>query len=384
MTLRDYEDSEIYMSGPSVTDGDIEIVVEMLRNGWYGKKAYEYVEKFEKGFANWHSRKFGIMTPNCTSAIHLLLKALDIGPGDEVIVPNATWIASAAPIIYVGAKPVFVDVSPITWCVTLEEIKKHVSSRTRAVIAVNLYGAMPDYTAIQDYCDEVDIYLIEDAAESLGSKFVGKKSGSFGVASVFSFHRTKTLTTGEGGMVLTSDVELNQRLRFLRDHGRMPGDFYNTEVTMKYMPSNLAASLGYAQLKRIDELIAAKKRIFDIYQKRLIGISGLSMNFSDSRVHNSAWNTVVKFSQSEYKSALYINEYLLSKGIPTRPFFYPLSSLPAFTKLGIQHDRSKTPVSHELFESSVCLPSALNITRKNQDHVINTLLDGMREIKIND
>lgn len=383
MGLKDYEDNSIYMSGPNVTEADIKVVIEMLRNGWYGKGAYEYVEKFESGFASWHNRNFGIMTPNCTSAIHLVLKALNIGPGDEVIVPDATWIASAAPIIYVGATPIFADVSPLDWCVTLEELRKKVTNRTKAIISVNLYGAMPDYSAIEDFCQETGIYLIEDAAESLGSTFMGHKSGTFGIASVFSFHRTKTLTTGEGGMVLVSDEKLDQRIRFLRDHGRSPGEFFNTEVTTKYMPSNLSASLGFAQLQRIDELIMKKRDIFAIYQAALRQIPCIRFNYSDHNVNNSYWCTVVNFDQTEYKPASDINRYLQSKGIPTRPFFHPLSTLPAFEKLGFSTPLGTNPISRNLFESSICLPSALNITKENQNYILSVLKDGLREIKIN-
>ena len=242
--------NEIYMAGPSVTQADEEIVLDALRNGWYGKNAYKYVELFEAEFAKYHNRAHALMTPNCTSAIHLLLKGLNIHEGDEIIVPECTWIATAAPIHYQRAKIVFADIDPINWCLTPETIEARITSKTKAVIVVDLYGNMPDMDAIKAVCDKHGIYLIEDAAEALGSKYKDVKAGKFGVGSVFSFHRTKTLTTGEGGMLLIDDEQLYQRCKFLRDHGRKPGSYYNTEIT----------GMKKANTDALDELIPYLKR----------------------------------------------------------------------------------------------------------------------------
>lgn len=186
----------IEMAGPWVSEEDIAIVNDMLRNGWYGKDAYHYVEAFEHDFARWHGRQYALMTPNCTTSIHLLLDGLDITDGDEVIVPECTWVASAAPVVYQRAKPVFADIDPVSWCICPQSVKKLITPKTKAVIAVDLYGNMPDMAALQKICDEAGIYLIEDAAEALGSSLNGVRAGKFGVGSVFSFHRTKTITTG--------------------------------------------------------------------------------------------------------------------------------------------------------------------------------------------
>ena len=231
--------SDIYMAGPSVTEEDLKYVVDSFKNGWYGDKAYYYVEKFEYEFAKFHSRNFALMTPNCTSAIHLVLAGLGIKEGDEVIVPDCTWIGSAAAIKYQGASTVFADIDKKNWCISTESLQKNINKKTKAVIVVNLYGNMPDYTEISSICKRNNIHLIEDAAESLGSKFKNQRAGKFGIASTFSFHRTKTITTGEGGMLLLDDRKLFERCKFLRDHGRKPGTYFNTEVTFKYMPFNL-------------------------------------------------------------------------------------------------------------------------------------------------
>ena len=265
-------DNEIYMAGPQVTEADIEIVLDALRNGWYGKDAYKYVEKFETKFAQFHNRKFALMTPNCTSAIHLYLSAIGIGSNDEVIVPDVTWVASAAPIVYLNAKPVFADVSDENWCLTTKSIDAQKTQKTRAVISVDLYGNMPDYDSIEEYCRTNNLILLEDAAEALGSKYKNRRAGSFGDASVFSFHRTKTITTGEGGILLLDDEDIYNRAKFLRDHGRSPGTYFNTEVTYKYMPSNLAASLGYAQFLRLDELVPRYRVLIQIVKTIFLSI----------------------------------------------------------------------------------------------------------------
>jgi perosamine synthetase len=247
--------NKIFMAGPWVSADDIKIVEDALRNGWY-EKAYFYVEKFEKEFAAFHDRKFALMTPNCTSAIHLLLMGLGIQEGDEVIVPECTWIATSAPISYQRAKPVFCDIEKDSWCLDPESVKKNITPRTKAIIVVDLFGNMPRMAELEKIAREHGIALIEDSAEALGSQLNGVRAGKFGVGSTFSFHRTKTLTTGEGGMLLLDDAALYERCSFLRDHGRSKDiPYYNLEVAYKYIPSNLQAALGYAQFCRINELV---------------------------------------------------------------------------------------------------------------------------------
>jgi perosamine synthetase len=236
--------------------------MDAMKNGWYGEKKYWYVETFESEFARYHGRKYALMTPNCTSAIHLILLALGIGPGDEVIVPECTWIASATHITHVGAKTVFADVDEHTWCMSASSLEASITPNTRAVIVVDLYGNMPDMDALQAVADKHGIALIEDSAGAIGSVYKGVNAGKFGIASVFSFHRTKTITTGEGGMLLLDDDGLFERCHFLRDHGRSKErHYFNDEVAYKYMPCNLLASLGYAQFQRVEELVQAKRHL---------------------------------------------------------------------------------------------------------------------------
>ena len=359
------------MAGPQVTDADIKIVLDALQNGWYGKEAYKYVELFESEFAKYHNRKFALMTPNCTSAIHLYLTAVGISASDEVIVPDVTWVASAAPIVYLKANPVFADVNYENWCLTAESIDERKTPKTRAVISVDLYGNMPDYDSIEEYCKTNNLILLEDAAEALGSKYKNRRAGSFGDASVFSFHRTKTITTGEGGILLLDNEDIYNRAKFLRDHGRSPGTYFNTEVTYKYMPSNLAASLGYAQFLRLDELVNKKRRIWSEYSDLLKPFEFVKLNPEPAGIFNSVWSTVLVTDFNSGLTRDIIMKEFESRGIPSRPFFYPLTRLPAFTNY-ISQKNNDQPVALNLSEHGVCLPSALNLESNQIQKVVDT------------
>ena len=239
------------MAGADVGELEIEYVTDALRNGWYENKYY-YCETLQKEFAEYHNRKYALMTTSCTTSLHLILAALGIAPGDEVIVPECTWIASVSPVVQCGAKPIFCDIEEKNWCLDPESLKKSITNRTKAVIVVDLFGNMPQMDKIQKICDDNNLPLIEDAAEALGSIYKGTRAGKFGIASTFSFHNTKTMTTGEGGMLLLDDEEIYKKCVKLRDHGRGPETkaYYNDMVAYKYMPFNVQAALGLAQCSK--------------------------------------------------------------------------------------------------------------------------------------
>ena len=358
----------IPMAGPWITEHEEKIVLDALRNGWYGRDAYYYVETFEAEFARYHDRKYALMTPNCTTALHLLLAGLGVGDADEVIAPECTWIGSTACITYQRAKTVFADIDPVHWCLTPETIERAITPRTKAVIVVDLYGNMPDWDAIAELCARRGIHVIEDAAEALGSKYKGIRAGKFGIASTFSFHRTKTITTGEGGMLLLDDEKLFERCKLLRDHGRAPGTYYNMEVTFKYMPFNLQAALGYAQFQRIDDLVGKKRWIWQGYRERLSDIPDLQFNPEANDVHNGVWNTALVFGKSHRMGRDTAILELGKLGVPTRPFFYPLSSLPAYPDRE-KDGRRDNPVAYDVSGRGINLPCALNLTGADLDVV---------------
>jgi perosamine synthetase len=360
--------SDIQMAGPWITEHEEQIVLDAVRNGWYGKQAYHYVETFESAFATYHHRNHALMTPNCTTALHLLLAALGIGEGDEVIVPDCTWIGSTACVTYQRATTVFADIDPAHWCLTPATIAKAITPRTKAVIVVDLFGNMPDWDAIKTLCDERGIFMIEDAAEALGSVYKGKRAGKFGVGSTFSFHRTKTITTGEGGMLLLDDEGLFQRCKFLRDHGRAPGTYFNTEVTFKYMPFNLQAALGYAQFQRINELVGKKRWIWQGFCERLADIPDILLNPEPDGVTNGVWATALIFGKSHGMTRDKALVELPKFGLPVRPFFYPLSSLPAYPGREAE-GRANNPVAYDTSDRGINLPCSLTLTERDLDLV---------------
>ena len=363
----------IYMAGPSITEHEIAVVNDMMRTGWY-EKPYWYVETFQKEFAAYHNRKYGVMTPNCTTAIHLLLTALGVSDGDEVILPECTWIASAAPVTYLRATPVFCDIDSESWCMDPASLERSITAKTKAIIVVDLFGNMPRMDEIVEIAARHNIPLIEDSAESLGSLYKGTRAGKFGIGSVFSFHRTKTLVTGEGGMLLLDDDDLYQRCMFLRDHGRKPGGpmYYNYEVTYKYMPFNLQAALGYAQFQRLDELVNMKRAIWHMYQERLADVEDLQFNAEPEGVYNSVWITGLVFGKSHNLTKQDAIAKLGELGIPARPFFYPLSVLPAYPGYEERY-RPLNPQSYDISARGINLPGALNLTSDQIDAICDAI-----------
>lgn len=365
----------IPVSGPWITQKEIDYVTDAVAHAWYGN-ANIYHERFEKAFATYLSVRYAVALPSCTSAIHLSLAALGVGPGDEVIVPDITWIATAAPITYVGATPVFVDIDPQTWCLSAESFEKCITSKTKAVILVDLYGNMPDMRVIKEIARRHGVSVIEDAAEAVGSEFDGKRAGSFGDTGVFSFHGSKTLTTGEGGMLVTDQEAIFRRVLFLRDHGRPPGDrmFYNTEVAYKYKMSSMQAALGLAQLERIEELISRKRQIFAWYQDGLRDLNGAVLNNEAPGIRNTYWMVTVIVDQRYGLQKEQLLEQMSQEYIDCRPFFHPLSSLPAYQNLNEAHRaRRRNTVSYRLSPYGINLPSGLNMTQEKVGYVCNVL-----------
>lgn len=353
--------SRVYYTKPSITQLEVRYATDAAANGW-GERCYEYIARFERAFRLHLGVKYAIATSSCTGALHMGLAALGIGPGDEVILADINWIASAAPITYLGATPVFVDVLPDTWCIDPEKAKAAITPATKAIIAVHLYGNLCDMDALFDIGRRYSIPIIEDAAEAIGSIYHGKRAGSMGAFGVFSFHGTKTITTGEGGMFVTNDDDLYEKVLTLSSHGRTRGEkrqFWPHMVGFKYKMSNIQAAIGCAQMVRIDELIAQKRHIFTQYQKAFSSIKGISMNPEKTGTLNGYWMPTLVF----HKAMGFNRETLLQKfqrnDIDGRVFFYPLSSLPMFKK---QHENI---FSYDIHERAINLPSYHELTDEN-------------------
>ncbi len=370
----------IPVSGPWITDKEVEYVADAARNAWY-ENANMYHERFEKTFAEYLGVKHAVTLPSCTSALHLSLLALGVGPGDEVVVSDVTWIASAAPIIYVGAIPVFADMDEKTWCMTAESFEECITHKTKAVIPVDLYGSMPDWDRILEIARRHNIVIIEAATEALASEYKGKKAGTFGDTGRFSFHGSRTITTGEGGMLVTNNKELFDRVLFLRDHGRKPGDvlFFNSEVGYKYKMSSMQAALGLAQIERADELEDKKCQIFSWYKKALAGIDGITLNFEPEGTKNSYWMVSIILNQKYGIKKEELFYKMQAHGISCRPFFFPLSAIPAFyeTEEG-QKARERNVVSYRISPYGLNLPCGMNMDEVRVGRVcevLNTIIN---------
>jgi perosamine synthetase len=368
----------IPVAGPWVTEREVALVADAAANGWY-EQASLYPQRFEEAFARYLGVRFATAVPHCTAAIHLALASLGVGPGDEVIVPDITWIASAAPVCYVGATPVFADVDESTWCLSIESARACMTERTKAIIPVGLYGLMPDMAAMSALAEERGVHVIEDAAQTLGSRLNGQAAGTFGDIGVFSFHGSKLLTTGEGGMFVTDDERLFERALILRDHGRTKANmrnFLNTEVGFKYRMSSLQAAFGLAQLERIEELIERKREIFGWYRQRLADVPGLSLNAEPAGYFSTYWMTTFVLDASYPMDTQRLMQAMGERGVDTRPFFHPLSSQPAFgNSAQAKAAQARNCTAYRLSSRGLNLPSAMRLTRLQVDRVCDVLLD---------
>ncbi len=360
---------KIPMAKPSITKKEISYVDDAIRNGW-GEKCYDYIKKFESKFKEYIGSKFSLATSSCTGAINLALATIGLKPRDEVIIADIAWITSATPITYFGAKPVFIDILPDSWCINPKKIEEAVTSKTKAIMVIHLYGNVAEMDEIMKIAKKHDLYVIEDAAEALGSEYKGEKVGSMGDIGVFSFHGAKTCTTGEGGMLVTDNEELFRKASTLNNAGRNPESkkvFYADMIGYKYKMSNLQAALGLAQLERIEELVDRKRQIFYEYKEKLSDLLGISMNPEPPHIKNSFWMPTVIFDKSLNIDRKKLIDFFKEKNVDVRPFFYPVSSFPIFEK------NEKNVVSYNIYHRGINLPSYHDITSEEIAYVCTLL-----------
>lgn len=359
---------KIVITKPSISSLEIDYVNDAIANGW-GGRCYEYLYRFERDFAAYQDAKFAMATSSCTGAIHIALMALGVKAGDEVIVPEITWIATVEPVLYVGAKPVFVDVLHDTWCIDPSKIEKAITSKTRAIIPVHVYGNLCEMDAIMALAKRYNLVVLEDAAEAFGSEYKGRKAGSIGDAGVFSFHGTKTISTGEGGIVVTDRPDVLERSKILNDHGRNPKigrTFWMEEYGYKYKMSNLQAAMGCAQIERANDLIEKKRTIFNWYKELLQDVP-CQLNPELCGTKNSYWMPTVVFDKSIKMNRDLLFRYMNEHNIDTRPFFYPLSSLPMFTAV------PSNTVSYDIYARGINMPSHQDLTLSDVTYVCDTI-----------
>lgn len=360
---------KIAYTKPSIGPLEIEYANDAVANGW-GEKCYDYIVRFEREFAEYIGAKFAIATSSCTGALTLGLDALGLENGDEVILADTNWIATASPIVHLGAVPVFIDICANTWCIDHSKLEAAITSKTKAIIATHIYGNLCDMDAINEIAMKYDIPVIEDAAEAIGSVYKGKRAGSLGHFSTFSFHGTKTLTTGEGGMFVTNDPELYEKVLTLNNHGRSRAQnkqFWADVNGYKFKMSNVQAAIGCAQLSRIEELVTKKQEILTYYLSRLSEIPYIAMNSNDTQNISGAWMPNVVFSKSSNVSSEQLLDLFQINNIDARRFFWPLSSQPMFKEC------KSNVFAYEIAKRSINLPSFHDITENEMNKVISLI-----------
>lgn len=359
----------IHYTKPSITELEVSYATDAARNGW-GERCYDYVHRFEAAFKAHLGVKHAISTSSCTGALHMGMAALGIGEGDEVILADTNWIASAAPIVHLGAKPVFVDILADSWCADPALVEAAITPRTKAIVAVHLYGNLCDMDRLLEIGQRHRIPVIEDAAEAIGSQWQGRRAGSLGAFGSFSFHGTKTLTTGEGGMFVTNDDALYETVLTLSNHGRARGQtkqFWPDVVGYKYKMSNVQAALGVGQMERINELIERKRAILRRYRELLEGSADVTLNPEPAGTVNGAWMPTVVFSPDTGVTREQLQAAFIAENIDARVFFHPLSSLQMFGSL------SGARRSADIARRAINLPSYHGMTDEEQQRVTSVV-----------
>jgi perosamine synthetase len=362
----------IPVNTPLLSGNERKYVTECIDTGWISSEG-EFIKKFEDEFAKYIGRKSGIAVSNGSAALDIAVQALQLGPGDEVIMPTFTIISPALSVVRAGATPVLVESDPVTWNMDVSQVESKINSKTKAIIIVHIYGLPVDMDPILTLCKKYNLRLIEDAAEMHGQTYKGKMCGSFGDISIFSFYPNKHITTGEGGMIVTDDDHLKERCQKLRNlafetKGRR---FIHYELGWNYRMTNMQAAIGLAQLENISKHIDRKREIGNLYRESLKGIEGFQLPLpKTSYAENIYWVFgLVADSEDRCNKAV---QYLAESGIGTRPFFWCMHEQPVFLKMGF-FQGEQYPHAEKLAKNGFYVPSGLGLTNEQILDVSETL-----------
>lgn len=364
---------KISFAGPSITEREVSYVTDAVKTGWY--ENYEgYIEKLERAFAEYIGVRYAIATFCCTHALHLAAAALGLKKGDEVIVTDFSWVATAYAVAYTGATCVFADIEPDTWTIDPSCIRKAITGKTRAIMLVHTFGHPAEMQEIMALAKEYGLFVIEDAAPAIGAQYHGKRVGSFGDISCFSFQGGKMTVSGEGGMFLTDDPELYRRARLLSSMGRTDSRavFWSDYIGYEYVMSNLTAALALAQLERAEELMKKKRRLFQYYEERLGDVEGIKLISEKQGCKSNYCYPSILLEGSVTADRDDVLAGLRQQNIHARPGFPQMSRFPVFEQ------RFPNPVSLLVEERGISLPSAANLEEEDIDFVCQNLLSLIR------
>jgi len=352
----------IPLAKPDLNGNEEKYVVEAIRSSWISSTG-PFIQRFEKEFAELCHARNSLSVSNGTVALHLALLGLDVRPGDEVLVPSLTYVATANAVRYVGAEPVFVDIDPDTWCMDPKSLEDHITMRTKGIIAVHLYGHPADMDAINHIAAVHGLWVVEDAAEAMGALYKGRVVGALSHLATFSFYGNKIITCGEGGAVTFNDPYMEIRLRALRGQGVDPNRRYHFSITgYNRRQTNVACALLCAQLERRPNMIEARRNIFDFYQDHLTGLPGIGFQPAAPWAETAPWLFSITVDSTEYgMSRDALMEVLAKHGIETRPFFQPLHKLPPFREKSKRRGE-ELPHTDHLSTAGMNLPTFTNLS----------------------
>jgi perosamine synthetase len=353
-------------AGPSISGREPSYALDAVRTGWNDHHS-DYLDRFSTAFADYVGVRHALPTSSCTGALHLSLLACGIGPGDEVVVPDLTWVATANAVAYTGATPVFADVQERGWCLDPAAFEAAVTPRTKAVMPVHLYGHPAQMDEICRIAHEHGLRIVEDAAPSIGAETAGRRTGSFGDAGCFSFQGAKLVVTGEGGMLVTDDDDLYERARYLWGLCH-EGDFWIGETGWKYRMSNVQAAVGLGQIERVDALIDAKRRVFGWYAEELDGVPGLELSHGAPFGRSIHWMTSVRVLAEAGVTRDELRDALRRAGIDTRPVFPAISRYPVWTRRQLPG-----PVADRIGRQGINLPSGVCLRREDVRRVARAI-----------
>lgn len=355
---------------PLLNGNELAYISDCINTGWISSQG-AYVKRFEKEFAEFCGAQYAVAVSNGTVALHLALEALGIKAGDEVIVPDLTFAASINAIIYTGATPVIVDVDKTTWTISIADLEKNITPRTKAIMPVHLYGHPCHMDEIMALAKKYNLLVVEDAAEAIGGKYKNTHVGTFGDAATFSFFGNKTITTGEGGMVFFKDKKAYEKAVILRDHGMSKEKkYWHDFVGFNYRMTNLQAAIGCAQLERINEFIAAKKTLAQFYNKVLAETGNFILPPQELWAVNGYWLYTAVLKDSAPVSRDMLMEKMLKNGVETRPAFYPLHQMPPYKNYP---SKSNFENANHISAQGISFPSSVNITQQELDNIEHAL-----------